>query len=141
MWCSSSPATAPTPTWCARALEDGKAVFVEKPLALSNEELDGVLATVDATGNDRLMVGFNRRFAPCCKRCANGSGERQSRPWRGTSSTPGRWPPTAGTANEELEGSRFVGEGGHFMDTLSWWIGVTRSKSPAWLQAGATTSR
>jgi predicted dehydrogenase len=25
--------------------------------------------------------------------------------------------------NEELEGSRFVGEGGHFIDTLSWWIG------------------
>jgi predicted dehydrogenase len=25
--------------------------------------------------------------------------------------------------NEELEGSRFVGEGGHFIDTLSWWTG------------------
>ena len=25
--------------------------------------------------------------------------------------------------NEEVEGSRFVGEGGHFVDTLSWWIG------------------
>ena len=23
----------------------------------------------------------------------------------------------------ELEGSRFVGEGGHFVDTMSWWIG------------------
>jgi len=23
--------------------------------------------------------------------------------------------------NEELEGSRFTGEGGHFIDTLSWW--------------------
>jgi predicted dehydrogenase len=25
--------------------------------------------------------------------------------------------------NEELEGSRFTGEGGHFLDTLSWWAG------------------
>ena len=25
--------------------------------------------------------------------------------------------------NEELEGSRFAGEGGHFIDTLSWWAG------------------
>ena len=25
--------------------------------------------------------------------------------------------------NEELEGSRFTGEGGHFIDTLSWWAG------------------
>src|SRR4051794_32420581 len=47
-----------------RALETGKAVFVEKPLALTDEELDRIIATVDATGNDRLMVGFNRRFAP-----------------------------------------------------------------------------
>ena len=26
--------------------------------------------------------------------------------------------------NEDLEGSRFIGEGGHFIDTLTWWIGV-----------------
>jgi predicted dehydrogenase len=25
--------------------------------------------------------------------------------------------------NEALEGSRFIGEGGHFIDTLSWWAG------------------
>jgi predicted dehydrogenase len=25
--------------------------------------------------------------------------------------------------NEEAEGSRFAGEGGHFIDTLSWWAG------------------
>ena len=42
----------------------GKTVFVEKPLALSYDELGQILATVDSTGNDRLMVGFNRRFSP-----------------------------------------------------------------------------
>ena len=47
-----------------RALEAGKAVFVEKPLALSGDELARVLDTVDATGNDRILVGFNRRYAP-----------------------------------------------------------------------------
>jgi predicted dehydrogenase len=26
--------------------------------------------------------------------------------------------------NEEMEGSRFVGEGGHFIDTLAWWVGA-----------------
>ena len=26
--------------------------------------------------------------------------------------------------NEGLEGSRFVGEGGHFIDTLGWWLGA-----------------
>jgi predicted dehydrogenase len=27
--------------------------------------------------------------------------------------------------NEEAEGSRFTGEGGHFIDTLAWWAGST----------------
>ena len=62
--CSSSPGTARMPTSTCRALEAGKAVFVEKPLALTHDELDRILATVDATGNDRVMVGFNRRFSP-----------------------------------------------------------------------------
>ena len=47
-----------------RALETGKAVFVEKPLALTSDELDRVTEVITNTGNDRLMVGFNRRFAP-----------------------------------------------------------------------------
>ena len=47
-----------------RALETGKAVFVEKPLALTREELDRIIEVIATTGNDRLMVGFNRRFAP-----------------------------------------------------------------------------
>ena len=47
------------------ALERGKAVFVEKPLALSRAELGRACSTPSTeTGNDRLMVGFNRRFAP-----------------------------------------------------------------------------
>ncbi len=47
-----------------RALETGKAVFVEKPLALTREDLQRIMDVVMSTGNDRLMVGFNRRFAP-----------------------------------------------------------------------------
>ena len=47
-----------------QALERGLTVFVEKPLALTEEQLAAVLDTVERTGNDRVMVGFNRRFAP-----------------------------------------------------------------------------
>ena len=47
-----------------RALATGKAVFVEKPLALTREETDQIAEVIATTGNDRLMVGFNRRFAP-----------------------------------------------------------------------------
>jgi predicted dehydrogenase/threonine dehydrogenase-like Zn-dependent dehydrogenase len=104
-----------------RALETGKAVFVEKPLALTREEVDRILQTVTDTGNDRLMVGFNRRFAPLLVQLKAKFG----RPDGGSVT---RYLVNAGTLgadswyrNEELEGSRFAGEGGHFIDTLSWW--------------------
>lgn len=46
------------------ALKAGKTVFVEKPLCLREEQLDEIVKTIEGTGNTRLMVGFNRRFAP-----------------------------------------------------------------------------
>jgi predicted dehydrogenase len=104
-----------------RALETGKAVFVEKPLALTRPETDEIAEAVAKTGNDRLMVGFNRRFAPLLTAMRTGFGASAD-----TSST--RYLVNAGPLakdswylNEEAEGSRFAGEGGHFIDTLSWW--------------------
>ncbi len=46
----------------AAALRAGKAVFVEKPLGLSREEIDEVWNAAEQ--NDRLAIGFNRPFAP-----------------------------------------------------------------------------
>jgi predicted dehydrogenase/threonine dehydrogenase-like Zn-dependent dehydrogenase len=104
-----------------RALEAGKAVFVEKPLALTRAETDQIAEAVAATGNDRLMVGFNRRFAPLLTSMRKGFGTAAA-----TAST--RYLVNAGPLakdswylNAEAEGSRFAGEGGHFIDTLAWW--------------------
>lgn len=48
-----------------RSLKAGKHVFVEKPLALTWEELDRVVETYEALDEPPLlMVGFNRRFSP-----------------------------------------------------------------------------
>jgi predicted dehydrogenase len=106
-----------------RAIEAGKAVFVEKPLALTSEEMDRILASIDATGNDRVMVGFNRRFAPLLV-------DMRARFGRSREPTNARYLVNAGRLaadswyrDSALEGSRFVGEGGHFVDTISWWIG------------------
>lgn len=46
-----------------RALEAEKHVFVEKPLALTREELDRAMSAARAS-KGILAVGFNRRFAP-----------------------------------------------------------------------------
>src|SRR5262249_42172886 len=106
-----------------RALETGKTVFVEKPLALTSDELQRIIDAVAKTGNDRLMVGFNRRFAPLLDNMRSQFG----RPGQGSLTrylvNAGQLESDSWYRNEELEGSRFTGEGGHFIDTLSWWAG------------------
>ncbi|SHL22095.1 Predicted dehydrogenase [Pseudonocardia thermophila] len=103
-----------------RALSAGKAVFVEKPLALTEAELEAILDAIDASGNDRLQVGFNRRFAPLLV-------EAKARLGRRIGPATVRYLVNAGTLDaqswylrEAAEGSRFAGEGGHFVDTVSW---------------------
>lgn len=49
--------------YVVQALEAGKHVFTEKPLALSEEELEAV-ARAHAGSPGGVLVGFNRRFAP-----------------------------------------------------------------------------
>ena len=52
-----------------RALEAGKHVFVEKPLALTEEELEAIEDFYrDRDGGPLLMTGFNRRFSPAAAR-------------------------------------------------------------------------
>ncbi len=116
------------------ALRAGKAVFVEKPLAVTAEQLAAVQDAIAETGNDRLMVGFNRRFAPAL------TGLHAA--WAGcggpqvVSYTVNAGPLDAGSwyAQTEAQGSRFAGEGGHFIDTVSWWLGA----DPVTAQAVAT---
>jgi predicted dehydrogenase/threonine dehydrogenase-like Zn-dependent dehydrogenase len=104
-----------------RALETGKAVFVEKPLALTRDELDRVVESIASTGNDRLMVGFNRRFAPLLTQMKARFGPLSSSSTTRYLVNAGPLAADSWYGNDALEGSRFVGEGGHFIDTLSWW--------------------
>jgi predicted dehydrogenase len=119
-----------------RALEAGKAVFVEKPLALTDDELTRILETVDKTGNDRIQVGFNRRFAPLLH-------EAKARFGRRIGPASVRYLVNAGRLDgnswytQDAEGTRFVGEGGHFIDTVSWLLG----DDPASVYAAATPNQ
>jgi predicted dehydrogenase len=100
----------------AAALRAGKAVFVEKPLALNEAELAEVEVALAEGGP--LMVGFNRRFAPLI--------ERLVQELAGVPSLALLVRVNAGPLAEdhwlhdaELGGGRLVGEGCHFVDLLS----------------------
>ncbi|MFI5875735.1 bi-domain-containing oxidoreductase [Streptomyces sp. NPDC051445] len=103
-----------------KALLAGKAVFVEKPLALTEDELSGVLAAVEESGNDRIQVGFNRRFAPLLQEARKRFGARTGPASLRYLVNAGRLDHGSWYLQQGAEGSRFAGEGGHFIDTASW---------------------
>ncbi|MFE1585275.1 bi-domain-containing oxidoreductase [Streptomyces sp. NPDC058737] len=107
-----------------KALLAGKAVFVEKPLALTEEELAGVLAAVEESGNDRVQVGFNRRFAPLLREARRRLGDRTGPASLRYLVNAGRLDHGSWYLRQDTEGSRFAGEGGHFVDTASWLLGA-----------------
>jgi predicted dehydrogenase/threonine dehydrogenase-like Zn-dependent dehydrogenase len=106
-----------------RALEAGRHVFVEKPLALSDEELEAVLeAARRAPG--RLTVGFNRRFSPLAQRAKEffeGRGYPLSFVYRVNA---GRVPREHWTQDPREGGGRLIGEVCHFVDLMHFWAGA-----------------
>ncbi|MFD4480028.1 bi-domain-containing oxidoreductase [Streptomyces sp. NPDC058471] len=107
-----------------QALLAGKTVFVEKPLALTEDELAGVLAAVEESGNDRLQVGFNRRFSPLLQEAKKRFGARTGPASVRYLVNAGRLGHGSWYLQQGTEGSRFAGEGGHFIDTASWLLGA-----------------
>jgi predicted dehydrogenase/threonine dehydrogenase-like Zn-dependent dehydrogenase len=98
-----------------RALEAGKHVFVEKPLALSEDELERVERAAGAS--DRmLMVGFNRRFAPLAREVASHVATRSGPLVVNITVNAGSIPREHWTQSAEIGGGRIVGEGCHFID-------------------------
>ena len=101
-----------------RALERNKNVFVEKPLALDDDQLDRVLeAAANSTG--RLMVGFNRRFSPLAQRARDFFAAALNSPlsmlYRVNA---GRIPKEHWTQDAVEGGGRIVGEVCHFIDLM-----------------------
>jgi polar amino acid transport system substrate-binding protein len=96
----------------AAALRAGKTVFCEKPLCLREEELDEILKA----GNTRLMVGFNRRFAPFAGPAREVKGPLVIR-YR-VSVTP--LPKDHWINDPQIGGGRILGEVCHFVDFLQY---------------------
>jgi polar amino acid transport system substrate-binding protein len=107
-----------------RALEMGKHVFVEKPLALDEEQLRHIERVASSAGG-LLMVGFNRRFSPMARavgRALGNSGPLMMTYRVNAGSLPaGHW-----LNDPETGGGRMIGEGCHFIDMFSFLTGDRR---------------
>ena len=105
------------------ALNAGKNVFVEKPLSLNPEELAAVIRTQQATGK-RLMVGFNRRFAPMVAAMRDFLVGRTKPLIANYRINAGFIPADHWTQDPEIGGGRIIGEACHFIDLLQYLIGT-----------------
>ncbi len=106
-------------------LERGIHVFVEKPLCLNRVELDEIESLYGSlTTPPRLMVGFNRRFAPQVVKIQELlKGIREPKSFIMTVNA-GAIPPDHWTQNREVGGGRIIGEGCHFIDLLRFLAGA-----------------
>ena len=101
--------------YAIRALEAGKTVFVEKPLVLTEPELDRVVeAWRNAPGD--LVVGFNRRFSPLTTEVASAIANRAGPVTVVCRVNAGSIPASHWIQNLETGGGRIVGEMCHFVD-------------------------
>jgi len=106
------------------ALRAGKHVFCEKPLALNAAQLQEIFETLAVHPAVRLMVGFNRRFAPLAQRMAAFFAGRQEPLAAHYRVNAGYLPPTHWLHDPEQGGGRIIGEGCHFVDFLTFLVGA-----------------
>ncbi len=105
------------------ALEAGKHVFVEKPLALSDEELDAVL-DARARNSKVVWLGFNRRHSAAIVSARKVFGAKPgpiSISYRVNAGTL----PEKHWYHDRRQGGRLLGEVCHFVDTSNWIAGQT----------------
>jgi len=106
----------------SRAIRAGKHVYVEKPLALSHQEI----AAIQAARNEAMasgivpvvMVGFNRRFAPHVRKIRHLMGSAPGPKSFTMTVNAGAIPPDHWTQDRVSGGGRIVGEACHFIDLL-----------------------
>lgn len=109
------------------ALNASKNVFVEKPLAITLEELAQVEAAYYSASNQtaapKLMVGFNRRFSPQVQKMKELlSSVKEPKSFMMTMNA-GAIPAEHWTQDNEVGGGRIIGEACHFIDLMRFLAG------------------
>ncbi|HEX6507528.1 MAG TPA: bi-domain-containing oxidoreductase [Chloroflexota bacterium] len=119
------------------AMRAGKEVFVEKPLALDRDGLPDIIRVQRETGR-RLMVGFNRRFAPMVQEMHRFLQGRRGPLIALCRVNAGPIPADHWTQDPATGGGRIIGEACHFVDLLQFLIGAAPTQVSA-MAAGTDT--
>jgi predicted dehydrogenase len=123
-----------------RALEAGKYVFCEKPLALSADELEAIARAREGAAGD-VMVGFNRRFAPLVAEIERHFQDRSHPLVMQYRINAGAIPPEHWIHDPVEGGGRILGEVCHFVDLLQHLAGAPPRRVFAESIAGDTRYR
>src|SRR5215216_278586 len=107
-----------------KTLKAGKHVFVEKPLAINSKQLTVISEQLMKTDHGILMTGFNRRFSTFAQQLkALVSSLREPKYIRYRVNA-GAIPLNHWTQDPEIGGGRIIGEGCHFVDFITFLVGV-----------------
>ncbi len=106
-----------------KALQAGKNVFVEKPLAITMSQLNSVIEA-ETVFKKPLMVGFNRRFAPISENIRNEFRDSSEPVVVNIRVNAGLIPKTHWIQNPEIGGGRIIGEVCHFIDLMQFFTGA-----------------
>ncbi|NWG35739.1 MAG: Gfo/Idh/MocA family oxidoreductase [Chloroflexi bacterium] len=107
-----------------KALKAGKHVFVEKPLAINSNQLSAINKQLAKTDNGLLLTGFNRRFAPLAQQLKSSIVNRQSSMYVHYRVNAGYIPLAHWTQDPEIGGGRIIGEACHFIDFITFLVGM-----------------
>jgi predicted dehydrogenase/threonine dehydrogenase-like Zn-dependent dehydrogenase len=104
------------------AISAGKSVYVEKPLALNEKELDEIIENYNSK-NINLSVGFNRRFAPLAKKMKKALGNSITPINIIATMNAGFIPKNLWVHDMEIGGGRIIGEACHYIDLCTYLTG------------------
>lgn len=105
-----------------QALEKGKHIFVEKPLALTHEELDKIEAS-QKKSKSMVMVGYNRRFSPHIQKIKSLLDAKPTPKTFIMTMNAGEIPKEHWTHSVEIGGGRIIGEACHYIDLMRFLVG------------------
>ena len=105
-------------TLVSECLGREKAIFCEKPLCVSEEELDDLVAAYTRAACPFVMVGYNRRFAPLVIRLRERLDDVGRPLVLSYRVNAGAVPRQSWLRDEAEGGGRLVGEACHFVDLL-----------------------